>query len=93
MSGDDGREAAIARAQYIANKSESYKYNYSVSVSDREKNEKSRTYIKINEIRSGDGKYHGSRDYGYFDNVTKTYVPGRSDDLAQNYDFGGSKLD
>lgn len=93
LNGAGGRDAAIARAQYIAVKSEDDKYNYSVSVSDWEKNGKSRTYIKINEIRKWDGKYHGSRDYGYFDNVTKTYVPSRGSDLGRGYDYGGSKLD
>lgn len=48
-------------------------YNTEVSISDWEKNGKSRTYLKINAYREGDGKFHHSKDYGYFDNKSNSY--------------------
>lgn len=53
-------------------------YNYKVKTTDWENYGKSRTYLKITETRASDGKPHGERDYGYFDNNSGKYVKSKA---------------
>ena len=53
-------------------------YSTVSSKRDWENYGKSRTYLKIDAYREQDGKYHHSRDYGYYDNVNKKYNPPRN---------------
>lgn len=67
-------------------------YNTVASVSDWEKYGKSRTYFKISAYRESDGKYHHEIDFGYYDNVSKTYNPSRSNSLEGSvFSASGSK--
>jgi hypothetical protein len=49
-----------------------------VVTNDWEKDGKNRTYIKVC-CYTANGRYKGSYDMGYIDNVTNTYIPGEFD--------------
>lgn len=68
------------------------RYTYSIKTSDWENYGKSRTYLKILEKRTSDGKPHGEYDYGYFDNKSGKYVSSRSNNLDGRgfYNIGGN---
>ena len=53
-------------------------YDRKVATKDWEKDGKKRTYIKIY-CYTANGRYKGSYDMGYIDNVTNTYIPGEID--------------
>lgn len=69
-------------------------YNYKVKTTDWENYGKSRTYLKITETRASDGKPHGERDYGYFDNNSGKYVKSKANNLdtPQFYNVGGNSV-
>ena len=62
-------------------------YTYSIRTSEWENYGKSRTYLKIAETRASDGKPHGERDYGYYDNKTNTYVKPKSSNNLNGREF------
>ena len=63
-------------------------YHYEVIVNDWAKYGKDRTYFKIRETREN-SKHFVEKDYGYFDNITETFAPGKS---SIEYRFSGAKL-
>ncbi len=57
-----------------------------------EKNGKSRTYFSIVETRIN-SKHYVVKEYGYYDNVEKCYVPSRRNNLDVTlYTFSGVKI-
>lgn len=80
------KEKLISKMDFvIANSTAVYVYN--ASVKDWENYGKSRTYFAIWE-KSNNSRHNVKYDYGYFDNKTNTYVPGKLD-LTRNYNVGG----
>lgn len=68
------REDYILALQVVSSV-ENDRYRYEFDASDWNKYGKSRTYFSVDAYRKSDGKHHHMNDYGYFDNVSKTYVP------------------
>lgn len=67
----------IEAVETIISESENARYDYEVVCRDWQNYGKDRTYIKVREIRKYDGREHGIYDFGYIDNQTNTYVPGK----------------
>ena len=66
-------------------------YETVAKTTEWEKYGKSRTYLKVDAYRESDGRFHHSFDYGYFDNVSGSYVASTRNDLySANYDLGGN---
>lgn len=63
-------------------------YHYELIVSDWAKYGKDRTYFKIRETREN-SKHFVEKDYGYFDNISESFVCGKS---SIDYRFSGAKL-
>ena len=85
------REEAIRRLEIIieySHKNETYQHRISESV--WENYGKSRTYFKIIITRTC-SKHYNEREYGYIDNKTGEYVPGKND-LTQNYDLRDTRF-
>lgn len=62
-------------------------YYYNPYISNWENYGKSRTYFAIYE-RARNSTHNCKYDYGYLDNKTEKYIPGRLD-LTRNYSIGG----
>lgn len=75
------REDYILALQVVSS-AENPSYRYEFDASDWNKYGKSRTYFSVDAYRKSDGKHHHMNDYGYFDNVSKTYVPSQTNSLA-----------
>lgn len=81
------KEKLISKMDFvIANASTAY-YMYNASINEWENYGKSRTYFSIWE-KANNSRHNVKYDYGYFDNKTNTYVPGKLD-LTKNYNVGG----
>lgn len=65
-------------------------YHYQIRASKWEKYGKSRTYYKIIETRNFSKRY-AEYDFGYVNNTTGEYVPGRSDAFS-GYDLSGERM-
>lgn len=65
-------------------------YHREIVMNDWANYGKSRTYFSIVETCNS-SKHYVKRDYGYFDNISNTYVPGKND-LNENYTFSGAKF-
>lgn len=63
-------------------------YHYELIVSDWAKYGKDRTYFKIRETREN-SKHFVEKDYGYYDNISESFVCGKS---SIDYRFSGAKL-
>ena len=74
------REDYILALQVVSSV-ENDRYRYEFDASDWNKYGKSRTYFSVDAYRKSDGKHHHMNDYGYFDNVSKTYVPSQTNSL------------
>lgn len=84
-----GKERCIDRLNTIISHSTTKSYcEMFVVTSDWENYGKSRTYFSIVEKAVRSSKHYVKRDYGYYDNISDTYVPGRND-LNKNYTFSG----
>lgn len=80
------KDKLIAKINFII-KNASDIYSYSASINDWENYGKSRTYFSIWE-KATNSRHNIKFDYGYFDNQTGTYIPGKLD-LQRNYSVGG----
>ena len=74
------REDYILALQVVSSV-ENDRYRYEFDASDWNKYGKSRTYFSVDAYRKSDGKHHHMNEYGYFDNVSKTYVPSQTNSL------------
>lgn len=91
------REDYILALQVVSSV-EDGRYRYEFDASDWNKYGKSRTYFSVDAYRKSDGKHHHMNDYGYFDNVSNTYVPSRTKSLDPGvsksiYSTSGSALE
>lgn len=86
------REQAVLRLEYIVKGSccppscEMYPI-----VSDWENYGKNRTYFKI--VLTDHKGYYRCREYGYFDNIEKKYIPTQASSLEKDYSFSGMRLE
>lgn len=88
------KERCIERLELIVRNSVAHSYcELEISCSDWNNYGKSRTYFSIIEHSKDrrQSKHYAKADYGYIDNKTNVYVPGRHD-LNKNYAFGGSEF-
>lgn len=86
------KEQCIERLETIVANSCTYDYCvFEIRVSDWQKHGKDRTYLSIIEKAVRTSKHYKVREYGYVDNVTGTYVPGK-EDLRKNYTFSGASF-
>ena len=88
-----GREHFAYRLELIAAKSQGGRYVYETQVNDWKTPDgnKNRTYFAIVERHPNPkvSKHYAKKDYGYYDNIKKEYVPGKGD-LNKSYTFGGN---
>lgn len=82
---------AIKRLETIVKHSEGGNYHYEVVANDWEGYGKNRTYLSIIETRDN-SKHHVERKYGYIDNISGEYVPGKNN-LEENFTFSGSRFE
>lgn len=66
-------------------------YAYEAVVSDWEKYGKSRTYFSIIETRKN-SRHYKKISYGFFDNVTGTYMAEKYNDLKKNFTVSGARM-
>jgi hypothetical protein len=85
------REEMIERINTIISASNRPEdYTLTAVVNDWANYGKNRTYISIVETRAN-SRHYAKREYGYIDNLTNAYVPGKCD-ARQNYTFSGAKF-
>lgn len=87
----------INRLRVIAEHSGSYgyeKYSYRAVESEWAKGNNDRTYLKIIQYRNVDGRKHGERDYGYYDNKKGQYVQTKtySDLDGKVFSYSGAEM-
>lgn len=81
---------AVVRLNEIIRNSPT-RYEFMIKSNDWCRDDVSRTYFEIVEFEPNKktSKHYVVRPYGYIDNITGEYVPGKND-LRNNYTFSGS---
>lgn len=85
----DMKEQLIVKMEKLAEIAKCDGWHYDVVVKDWNNYGKSRSYFSIIETRDHSTHYV-KYDFGYFDNVSSKYVPGKRN-LETNYDLSGTK--
>ena len=84
------KEQLIKKLEFLVNEAASENWHYNVVVRDWENYGKSRTYFKIVKTREN-SRHYSEYDFGYYDNQTEKYVPGKCN-LEENYTLSGARF-